>query len=107
MFYFGKETEAVNAGEGVRRKLLGKGGELMMTEVSFNKDAIGEAHSHLHEQVSYIVQGSFEFNLDGKIQKVIKGDSVYIPSNILHGVKALEENSIILDIFTPQREDFL
>jgi quercetin dioxygenase-like cupin family protein len=52
----------------------------MMTEVSFNKDAIGEVYSHLHEQVSYIVQGSFEFNLDGKIQKVIKGDSIYIPS---------------------------
>jgi quercetin dioxygenase-like cupin family protein len=107
MFYFGKETEAANAGEGAKRKILGRGGELMMTEVSFNKDAIGKVHSHIHEQVSYIVQGSFEFNLDGKIQKVIKGDSIYIPSNILHGVKALEENSIILDIFTSQRDDFL
>ena len=79
----------------------------MMTEVSFQKDAIGTIHSHLHEQVSYIVQGSFEFNLDGKIQRVVKGDSIYIPSNTLHGVKALEDNSILLDVFTPQREDFL
>lgn len=107
MFYLGKETEAVYAGEGATRKLLGRGGSLMMTEVCFNKDAIGDVHSHPHEQVSYIVQGSFEFNLDGKIQTIIKGDSIYIPSNTKHGVKALEENSVILDVFTPQREDFL
>ncbi|MFJ5624135.1 cupin domain-containing protein [Peribacillus loiseleuriae] len=79
----------------------------MMTEVSFQKDAIGAIHSHPHEQVSYIVQGSFEFHLDGKVQEVAKGDSIYIPSNALHGVKALEDHSIILDVFTPQRKDFL
>lgn len=107
MFYFGKSVESVDAGEGAKRKLLGKGGSLMMTEVTFEKDAIGAIHSHPHEQVSYIVQGSFEFNLDGNVQRVAKGDSIYIPSNTLHGVKALEENSIILDTFTPQREDFL
>ncbi|WP_406603204.1 cupin domain-containing protein [Neobacillus dielmonensis] len=107
LFVFGKETEAVNAGEGAERKLLGRGGSMMMTEVTFKLGAVGAIHSHPHEQISYIVQGSFEFDLNGKKQKVEKGDSIYIPSNTLHGVKALEENSVILDIFTPQREDFL
>ncbi|MFJ5715836.1 cupin domain-containing protein [Neobacillus sp. NPDC093127] len=107
MFVKGEATVAVQADLGVKRKLLGHGGSMMMTEVSFKKDAIGAIHSHVHEQVSYIVQGSFEFNLDGIVQKVVKGDSIYIPSNTLHGVKALEEDSVILDIFTPQREDFL
>lgn len=103
----GETIEAVAAGEGVGRKLLAYGGSMMMTEVTFKKEAVGDIHSHSHEQISYIVQGSFDFNLDGKVQKVKKGDSIYIPSNTLHGVKALEDDSIILDIFTPQREDFL
>lgn len=107
MFFFGMNEQIVDAGEGVKRKLLGRGGSLMMAEVLFKKDAIGAIHSHPHEQVSYIVQGSFEFTLDGKVQRVDKGDSIYIPSNALHGVKALEDNSIILDVFTPQREDFV
>jgi quercetin dioxygenase-like cupin family protein len=107
MFVFGDKTDAVNAGEGIKRKLLSHGGSQMMTEVTFNKDAVGSIHAHPHEQISYIVQGSFEFNLDGEIKKVSKGDSIYIPSNTQHGVKALEDNSIILDIFTPQREDFI
>jgi len=107
LFFFGENEQIVDAGEGAKRKLLGRGGSLMMAEVSFQKDAIGAIHSHPHEQVSYIVQGSFEFRLDGKVQRVVKGDSIYVPSNTLHGVKALEDNSIILDVFTPQREDFV
>jgi quercetin dioxygenase-like cupin family protein len=107
MFTFGNQVEAELTEEGVKRKVLGHGGSLMMTEVTFKKGAIGSIHSHPHEQVSYIIQGSFEFNLDGDIQKVWKGDSIYIPSDTLHGVKALEENSIILDVFTPQRDEFL
>lgn len=107
MFVKGDLVETVATGEGVGRKLLARGGSIMMTEVRFKKDAIGEIHSHIHEQVSYIVQGSFDFTLDGEVQKVGKGDSIYIPSNKPHGVKALEEDSIILDVFTPQRQDFL
>jgi quercetin dioxygenase-like cupin family protein len=107
LFTFGKQTAAEETEKGVKRKVLGHGGSLMMTEVTFEKDAIGTIHSHPHEQISYIIQGGFEFNLDGDIQTVGKGDSIYIPSNALHGVKALEENSIILDVFTPQRDEFL
>jgi quercetin dioxygenase-like cupin family protein len=107
MFVLGEDTAAVHAGEGVERKQLSRGGSMMMTEVTFKKGAVGDIHSHSHEQISYIIQGSFEFHLDGSVQKVGKGDSIYVPSNTLHGVKSLEENSIILDIFTPQREDFL
>ncbi|MEO2076809.1 MAG: cupin domain-containing protein [Bacillus sp. (in: firmicutes)] len=107
MFVFGKQVVSEPTEEGVTRKVLSHGGSLMMTEVTFKKDAIGSIHSHPHEQISYIIQGGFEFNLDGDKQTVMKGDSIYIPSNTLHGVKALEENSIILDVFTPQREDFL
>ncbi|WP_046176320.1 cupin domain-containing protein [Domibacillus indicus] len=106
MFVKNSETEKTSAGVGAVRKLLGRGGTLTMAEVTFEKDAIGEMHSHEHEQVCYIVQGRFEFNLDGDIRLLQKGDSVYVPSNTQHGVKALDDQSIILDVFTPQREDF-
>lgn len=107
MFVQGNAVEPVDAEEGVRRKLLSRGGGLMMTEVTFRKGAIGAIHSHPHEQISYIVQGSFAFHLNGMEQIVKKGDSIYVPSSTPHGVTALEEHSIILDVFTPQREDFV
>lgn len=106
MFVQGNQVVPVEAEKGVKRKLLSRGGGLMMTEVTFEKGAIGSIHSHPHEQISYIVQGSFEFHLNGELQVLKKGDSIYVPSDTLHGVVALEEESIILDVFTPQREDF-
>ena len=93
-------------GGGLRRKILARGGKLMMVEVYFDKGGVGAMHSHPHEQVSYIVNGAFEFNIEGKKDVVKAGDTVYIGSNVPHGVVALED-SLIVDIFTPQREDFL
>jgi quercetin dioxygenase-like cupin family protein len=104
------KSETVNPkilDEKTSRKILGNGGSLMMVEVSFKKGGVGEPHSHTdHEQVSYIVKGSFEVTVgeDKQIMKV--GDSFYAGKNVVHGVAALED-SIILDVFTPIREDFL
>lgn len=106
MFVFNRETEGEPCGEGVSRKILGRGGNMMMVEVTFKKDAVGSPHKHIHEQVSYIAGGSFEFIVEGEKQVVRQGDSIYIPSNAGHGCRALED-SVIVDVFTPQREDFL
>lgn len=91
----------------VSRKVLGTGGSLMMVEVSFRKGGIGEVHHHEeHEQVSYIVKGSFEVSV-GEDKSVLRaGDSFYAGLRVPHGVVALED-SIILDVFTPIRNEFL
>ncbi|CAM4461706.1 cupin domain-containing protein [Paenibacillus xylanexedens] len=89
------------------RKILGMGGTLMMVEVTFAKGGIGEVHSHdAHEQVSYIVKGSFEVQVGEETRILKAGDSFYAGFNVPHGVKALED-SVILDVFTPFRQDFL
>ena len=77
-----------------------------MVEVNFIKGAVGEIHAHVHEQISYIIKGSFQLNIEGKKEIIKAGDTFYIKPNALHGVLALED-STILDVFTPQREDFL
>jgi len=106
MIVKGEDAAPITVGEGVKRKILSRGGALMAVEVSFKKGAAGELHSHPHEQVSYIVSGTFEVEIDRDRKAVCTGDSYYVPPNVLHGVVALED-SVILDIFTPQREDFL
>lgn len=89
-----------------RRKILAHQDSLMMVEVHFDKGGIGAAHRHIHEQISYVAKGKLEFVIDGEKQVVSKGDSIYIPSNALHGTTALED-AVLIDVFTPQREDFL
>ncbi len=101
-----KSVKLEDLGGGLKRKILAHGGKLMMVEVYFEKSGIGAVHAHPHEQISYIAKGSFEFEINGKKDVVTAGDTVYVESNAPHGVKALED-SLIIDIFTPQREDFL
>ena len=93
--------------EKMSRKILVAEGSLMMVEVYFKEGGIGENHSHTdHEQICHIKKGSFEVEV-GDEKKILKaGDSFYAGKNVDHGVKALED-SIILDIFTPIRQDFL
>jgi quercetin dioxygenase-like cupin family protein len=98
--------ERKDAGQGVARKILARGGELMMVQVFFEKGAVGAVHGHPHQQVSYVVSGAFELEMDGVKDIVRDGDTFYVPSSVPHGVVALER-SVILDIFTPQRQDFL
>ncbi len=101
-----ENTKEEKVGQGVYRKVLACGGSLMLVHVRFKKGAMGELHQHEHEQISYILEGKFEFTINGKKEIVEKGDSLYIMSNIPHGVLSLKDNSIILDVFSPQREDF-
>lgn len=62
-------------------------------------------HSHKQEQISNIIEGEFEFNLDGDVRIIKKGDVIIIPSNIPHGGKAVTKCKII-DTFYPVREDY-
>ena len=94
----------------VSRRMLGHHGGLMILEVYFHKASEDYAlHSHPHEQIAYVLKGSFEFlnQETGKKCILSQGDSIYFEPNSVHGGKPLEDDSVLLDIFTPQREDFL
>jgi quercetin dioxygenase-like cupin family protein len=90
----------------VCRKIRAHGGNLMMVEVTFATGAVGSEHRHVHEQVCYCLAGEFDFTVEGEKRRLRPGDSVCIPPSALHDTVCLSEGRL-LDIFTPQREDFL
>ncbi|MEH0666137.1 cupin domain-containing protein [Vibrio scophthalmi] len=95
-------------GGGIKRKIVGYTDDLMAVHLEFDKGAIGHPHAHeIHDQIGYVVKGSFEAEVDG-VKKVLKpGDAYIAPKHFVHGAVALEEGSILLDVFNPAREDFL
>ena len=99
------ESEVVEAGQ-ISRKIRARGGALMMVEVFFQTGACGAEHRHPHEQVTYCLAGEFEFTIEGEVARVQSGDTLYVPASALHGTRGLAEGRL-LDVFTPQREDFL
>lgn len=105
-FVYAKDCNLESVSEGVKRKILAYGDELMAVEVHFEKDAVGPLHSHPHTQVSYVLEGAFEFEINGVTRIVKKGDALYKSPNLVHGCKCTEKG-ILLDLFTPYREDFI
>jgi len=91
---------------GVRRRVLTHTDEMMMVEFAFEEGAEGKLHSHPHVQASYVARGSFEVTIEGRTETLLSGQSFIVPSNALHGVKALEPG-LLVDCFTPARADFL
>nr|MDN1539058.1 cupin domain-containing protein [Escherichia coli]MDN1616422.1 cupin domain-containing protein [Escherichia coli]MDN1690359.1 cupin domain-containing protein [Escherichia coli] len=106
MFVFNEDTAIEDLGNGVKRKVLAHGGNMMAVEVHFSKGAIGSLHHHQNEQLTYVLSGIFEFTIGDEVRTVKTGDTLYKQPNIVHGCKCLEKG-VLLDIFTPQRQDFL
>ncbi len=78
-----------------------------MTLVYWDVDA-GNAlpeHSHPHEQVFNLLEGSFELTVDNETQLIEAGCVVVIPSNALHTGRAIKDCRI-MDVFYPIREDY-
>ena len=77
------------------------------TGVAHEFGGIGALHHHTeHEQVGLITSGRFEVTVGDSTRVLGPGDSYYAAKNTPHGVRALEDGTII-DAFTPLRRDFL
>ena len=91
--------------EGVRRKIMAWGENLMLVRVEFEKGGIGSLHHHYHVQITSVESGVFEVEING-VKKILKaGDVFYVPSNLVHGAICLEAG-VLIDLFSPMREDF-
>ena len=107
MFVENKSIPSTDLGGGVTRKVLAYSKNLMTVELHFEKGAVGAPHSHPHEQIGYIISGKLVYQEEGQEDKILStGDTYYVAPNVVHGVQILEETKL-LDIFTPMREDFV
>ena len=100
------ETAWETVAGGVRRQVLGHGTDLMIVRVEFQSDAVGALHHHPHRQATYVAAGRFEVTVGNDRTELLAGDCFYAPSDVPHGVRALEDG-VLIDVFTPIREDFL
>ena len=105
-FTYFDDCEFKDLGGGVKRKILAWGDNMMQCYLEFDKGAIGAMHSHPNWQLTYILEGTFEFTIGGVTKIVHAGDTLLKQPNVVHGCVCLEKGKM-LDTFTPYREDFL
>lgn len=102
----GSSTPIETVGDGIKRQMFGYNDSIMMVRVQFEAGAIGDVHSHPHTQVSYVESGEFDVFIDGVEKRLGPGDSFFIHPNLDHGA-VCRKAGVLLDVFSPIREDFL
>lgn len=108
MFVEKKDILFTNMGEGVTRRSLGHGKNMMACIMTFKKGCHVEAHSHeIHEQFIMVLEGTFELTCGEEKKIMKKGDCCYAVPNEIHSTLCLEDDSSILDMHTPLRFDIL
>jgi len=92
--------------EGIERQML-VGEKFMICRFKFVPFLVTPAHSHPHEQMTLVMQGKVKFII-GDAEKIVSaGDVLHFPPNSWHGATMLDEEVVLIDIFSPIREDFL
>ena len=92
--------------EGVTRQMV-TGDRLMVCRLTLAARTVTAIHSHVHEQLTLVERGRADFFVEGQKRTAKAGDVLLFPSGIQHGATMLDEEVVLIDIFSPPREDFL
>jgi quercetin dioxygenase-like cupin family protein len=71
----------------LRRDLAIPGREVIQVRVDFAPGAAFGRHSHPGVEVAYVLEGTLEYELEGKRITLKAGDSLFIPAGATHAAK--------------------
>ena len=91
---------------GIKRQMV-VGQNVMMVRFTFDPFTVTDEHTHLHEQMTLVVKGRAKFMISGEERIVSAGDVLHFPPHNRHGATMLDDEVVLIDIFSPIREDFL
>jgi len=103
------QQETVNPSDpepGLKRQVLAHNTNLMLVRHLMQKGWQGTRHSHPHDQLVYIISGRLRFTGGSSTFEAKGGDSFLVPGGIEHQAAALEDSEV-LDVFNPYREDYV
>ncbi|WP_319560922.1 cupin domain-containing protein [Marispirochaeta sp.] len=82
------------------------GEHLQVVEYHFPPNKSFPAHSHdAHEQMGYVVSGKACFTVNGQKKDLSPGDWYHAPVGVKHEVSIYDEPTVLLDFFSPPRDD--
>lgn len=99
----GQQSEPAN---GLKRRVLAYNDKLLVAEHEMTKGWVGAVHRHPHDQVVYIVHGHLRVTCQGRTFDARTGDTFAVRGGVEHSASAIE-NSLVVDVFTPCREDYI
>ena len=92
--------------EGIERQLFW-GDRVMVCRLVIAPHTVTAVHSHPHEQITMVERGRVRYIVDGHELVLEQGEMLHLPAGITHGATMLDQEVVLIDIFSPVREDFL
>ena len=92
--------------DGIDRQMV-VGERLMVCRLRLRAHVETAMHSHPHEQMTLVEKGRVRFVIGDETRIASAGDVLHFPSGVVHGATMLDEEVVLVDIFTPVREEFL
>jgi unsaturated pyranuronate lyase len=100
------ETRLTTPEPGLTRFIGAYNEKLFLAEHRMDKGWIGTRHSHPHDQIAYVVSGRLRVTCGPQTFEIGAGDSFVVRGGVEHQAAALE-SSVVIDVFTPIRNDYL
>ena len=91
---------------GLERQVLVHSPAMMLVRHRMRKGWSGAPHSHPHEQLVYVISGAIDVKAGDRSLCAAAGASFIVAPNTVHQATALED-SVVLDVFTPARQDYV
>lgn len=88
----------------IRRQYISTAG-MTLARFELKKGGVVAQHQHVNAQVTNVLKGALRFHMEGKKIVVGAGQTLFIPPNVPHEVH-VEQDALVLDIFTPERSDW-
>jgi len=91
---------------GLRRQVMSSSAAMTLVRHRMEEGWVGLRHSHPHEQLVFVISGAIRLVVDTTPFELRAGDSVMVPGGVEHEASA-SEVSEVLDVFTPERTEYL
>jgi len=81
------------------------GDKSTLTIWNIKKGSVLNTHHHVHEQITYVIEGTLEMKIGEETLTFTAGNTHVIPSNVPHSAIAITDCRVI-DSFSPARDDY-
>jgi quercetin dioxygenase-like cupin family protein len=101
-----KQNPWIDIAPGIRRRTITHGASMYQMMAKLDAGSRMPEHHHVQEQIVHILEGKMRLIVSGEPHELRGGESFYLASDVPHGVETLED-TMVLDTFSPPRDDYL
>ncbi len=94
--------------KGRQGEILMSGEKCMMMVNTIEPGISTPPHSHPHEQIGYLIEGTGILYIDGETREMEAQATFLVPPNASHNFDATgDKPAVLVEAFAPPREDYL